>query len=285
MQEFRLGCAVWSYRGWLGGFYPAGSVARDFLRLYGDRLHAVEGNTTFYSVPSIDTVARWREQTPAEFRFCLKFPRTVTHEGLLTPKLSEAKAFIERVKPLGDRLSCIFAQLPPHYSPGQLADLENFLQTLAPCQIPLGVEVRHPHWFTEPHRSNLDNLLSQHSITKILLDTRPIYNCSDNPQAQSKRRKPNLPVYPSITSHQAIVRFISHPNPEYNQKYLQEWLTQIQQWWATGKSIHFFVHCPIEDHSPHNAKLFQAQLEAAKIPIPKLPWQNLAPEPQQLSLF
>ncbi|MGB2926466.1 MAG: DUF72 domain-containing protein [Limnothrix sp.] len=285
MQEFRLGCAVWSYRGWLGGFYPAGSAAKDFLKLYGDRLHAVEGNTTFYAVPSAETVQRWREQTPEEFRFCLKFPKAVTHEGLLMPRLAEAQAFMERVKPLGDRLSCIFAQLPPSYSPSQYGDLKNFLQTVTQAAIPIGVEVRHPQWFAEPHLSQLDTLLSHHNVTKVLLDTRPIYNCPDNPQAQSQRRKPNLPLYPTVTNHQAIVRFISHPNPIYNEQYLQEWLAQIQQWWSAGKSIQFFVHCPVEDHSPHTAKYFQEQLQAASLQIPPLPWQTLTPEPQQLSLF
>ena len=127
MGNFRLGCAVWSFRGWLGDFYPTGSQSNIFLKLYGDRLKAVEGNTTFYSVPSEETVKRWRDQTPEDFRFCLKFPQTVTHQGLLCPQLAQAEAFVERVKPLGDRLGCIFAQLPPSYSPNQFSDLKNFL--------------------------------------------------------------------------------------------------------------------------------------------------------------
>ncbi|MGA1475539.1 MAG: DUF72 domain-containing protein, partial [Prochlorothrix sp.] len=61
---FYLGCAVWAYRPWVGEFYPPQSQSRDFLSLYGDRLTAVEGNTTFYSVPDAGTVQRWVEQTP-----------------------------------------------------------------------------------------------------------------------------------------------------------------------------------------------------------------------------
>ncbi len=285
VQEFRLGCAVWAYRGWLGDFYPRGSAAKDFLRLYGDRLHAVEGNTTFYAVPSAETVTRWREQTPPEFRFCLKFPQTVTHQGPLMAQLDQAKAFIDRVEPLGDRLGCIFAQLPPYYSPNYYDDLQAFLLALADCPITLGVEVRHFDWFQAPHSDRLDALLAYHGVSKVLLDTRPIYNCSDNPQAHSQRPKPEVPLIPTVTNQKAIVRFISHPKRSLNQPYFEQWCQQIQQWYAAGYSIYFFMHCPIEDHSPGHALYFQEQLQQSQIPVPPLPWQTLIPEPEQLSLF
>lgn len=285
MPEFRLGCAVWSYRGWLGGFYPAGSASQKFLKLYGDRLHAVEGNTTFYAMPSAETVQRWREETPPEFRFCLKFPQTVTHQGLLMDQIEGAKVFIERVQPLGDRLSCIFAQLPPYYSPNYFSDCQQFLGSLAHFPVQLGIEVRHPQWFTEPHYSALNDLLREYKVAKILLDTRPIYNCPDDPQAQSQRKKPKLPLIPSVTNHQAIVRFISHPTKERNYTYLNEWVIQIQQWLSAGISVYFFMHCPIEDHSPDHLLYFQTLLQQANIPVPPLPWQQITPEPEQLSLF
>lgn len=74
MDQFWLGCAVWSYKGWVGDFYPTGSRPRDFLSLYSERLNAVEGNTTFYAVPDEKTVHKWVSQTPAIFKFCPKFP-------------------------------------------------------------------------------------------------------------------------------------------------------------------------------------------------------------------
>ncbi|MGK7947197.1 MAG: DUF72 domain-containing protein, partial [Microcystaceae cyanobacterium] len=49
-MTFYLGCAVWSYEGWLGSFYPTKTPKKDFLSLYSQRLTAVEGNTTFYAV-------------------------------------------------------------------------------------------------------------------------------------------------------------------------------------------------------------------------------------------
>jgi len=89
---------VWSYKGWTGDFYPAKSRPQDFLSLYSDRFTAVEGNTTFYAVPNAATIARWQAKTPPQFKFCPKFPKTVTHGGLLAPQIAEALAFIERMK-------------------------------------------------------------------------------------------------------------------------------------------------------------------------------------------
>ena len=285
MATFRMGCAVWSYRGWLGDFFPTGTGSQNFLKLYGDRLHAVEGNTTFYAVPSVDTVKRWRDQTPENFRFCLKFPRPVTHDGLLMPRLNDAKAFLERVSSLGDRLGCVFTQLPPNYSPAQAEDLQDFLSSLNDLGIQLGVETRHLRWFNDDAAQKLTAWLTANNITKVLLDTRPIYNCSDNPQAQSQRKKPNVPLQAVSTSHQVIVRFISHPDAQYTDPYLDSWIPQLKQWIEAGKEIYFFVHCPIEDYSPAITKRFQTKLEAAQLTIPPLPWNEIPPEPEQLTLF
>ena len=99
-MNFYLGCAVWSYKDWVGNFYPAKSKTGDFLRLYSERLPTVEGNTTFYAFQKSATLVRWREQTPDYFRFCLKFPQEITHQGLLAPKIDQAINFILPMKQL-----------------------------------------------------------------------------------------------------------------------------------------------------------------------------------------
>ncbi len=129
-MNFRIGCALWGYKGWLGELFPATSRAADFLPLYGQRFTAVEGNTTFYSVPAAAAIARWKTETPAGFQFCPKLPKTVTHQGLLKPQIAPPLKFLERMQGLGDRLGPLFAQLPPSYGPGNLADLESFLTAM-----------------------------------------------------------------------------------------------------------------------------------------------------------
>jgi uncharacterized protein YecE (DUF72 family) len=57
---FYVGCPAWGYREWVGhnNFFPPKTQASDFLRLYSRKLLTVEGNTTFYALPSEETVAR-----------------------------------------------------------------------------------------------------------------------------------------------------------------------------------------------------------------------------------
>lgn len=283
-RQFYLGCAVWSYKGWVGSFYPAKTPARDFLSLYSQRLTTVEGNTTFYAVPDEKTVTRWKEETAKEFRFVPKFPKTITHEGLLQPKIDEAIAFIERMKKLGDHLGSIFIQLPPNYSPAEKEDLTLFLSSLSKQKVKLGLEVRHQSWFKEPSFTQLTNLLEQHQIARVLLDTRPIYEAPDNPQITSERRKPQVPLQPHVTTDFTLVRFITHPERKWNQAYLEEWVKQIDQWLKQGITVYFFVHCPVEEHSPHTARSFQDLLEKAGVKVPPLPWNELE-KTEQLNLF
>ena len=293
-MNFYLGCAVWSYKEWVGNLYPPKSQPRDFLKLYSQRFTTVEGNTTFYAIPAAETIAKWRSQTAPGFKFCPKLHRQITHQGLLTPRIAEAIAFLERVSGLQERLGTTFIQLPPSYSPLYLADLTEFLIACNKTNLPLALEVRHLDWFkpenSDPEgyaeRNRLNDLLIKLNISRVLLDTRPIYNCPDDPQIGSLRKKPKLPLQPILTSNTAFVRFISHPDPQYNQTYLQQWGIQLQEWLSQGKTVYFFVHCPQEVRSPGTAKLFfdllQQQLD---LNSDCLPWIDLAPNPTQLSLF
>lgn len=283
--QFRLGCAVWSYPGWVGSVYPPGTSGQKALRCYGDRFWAVEGNTTFYGVPAAATVQRWGELVPDGFRFCLKLPRDVTHQGPLADRLVAALAFAERAAALGDRRGPIFAQLPPSYGPTMAQDLRQFLADWRrSTDAALALEVRHRDWFLPLWRDRLNGWLRELGVGRVVLDTRPIYRgldlATEDPQRLSKRRKPDLPLHACVTADFAIVRWISHPEAARNEPYLREWCDRVLRWLDRGVQVYFFVHCPIEDHSPHTARAFQSLLEAATVPavqaIAPLPWNRLA---------
>ncbi|MBD1995636.1 DUF72 domain-containing protein [Leptolyngbya sp. FACHB-541] len=283
-MNFRLGCAIWAYKEWVGDLFPPGSRASEFLQLYSRRFTAVEGNTTFYSVPNAEMVQRWATETPPGFKFCLKLPRDVTHQGLLVPQIPRAIAFLEQMQGLGDRLGPIFAQLPPSYSPASLDDLSSFLTACA-TKTPLAVEVRHSDWFQPSHTNQLNAVLEKFGVGRVLLDTRPIYECPGDPQLNSERRKPKVPLQPTVTANFSLIRYISHPEQEMNQRFLAEWVTHVDQWLRQGTQTYFFVHCPVEARSPANARHFQQLLEQHGAPVPALPWEAIAPPPSQLSLF
>ena len=286
-MNFYLGCAIWSYKEWVGNLYPPKSQPKDFLNLYSRRFTTVEGNTTFYAVPSPDTIDKWVAQTPPGFKFCPKLHRQITHQGLLTPQIDAAIAFLQRMSGLKDRLGTTFIQLPPSYSPTYLTDLTEFLYACSQTNLPLALEVRHLDWF-EPQAANvLNSLLTELNIARVLLDTRPIYNCPDDPQIGSTRKKPKVPLQPIVIGNTAFVRFISHPNSQYNQTYLQQWGENVAHWLEQGKTVYFFVHCPQEVRSPDTAKLFHSLLlgQNNNLSSKTLPWQDITPNLTQLSLF
>jgi uncharacterized protein YecE (DUF72 family) len=296
-MNFHLGLAIWGYKGWLGDLFPAKTKSSECLSLYGQRFTCVEGNTTFYAIPTIATVERWAAQVPPGFEFCPKLPKSVTHNGTqggrLTPYLKEGLAFFELMQHWGDRLGALFLQLPPTYSPQQFDDLSQFLQGwTAATDFPLAVEVRHIDWFSKANATRLNALLEDLGLGRVLLDTRPIYPppIGDAPRSQKSlipngEKKPNVPVEPVITSDFTMIRYISHPDWAANEIYLQAWTDQIQTWLTQGKKVYFFVHCPIEEHSPTNARHLQAMLEAQGAPVPPLPWNQLPEPTAQLRLF
>lgn len=285
--SFAMGLAIWGYKNWVGTFFPEKTSAQNFLKSYGDRFSIVEGNTTFYSIPSPETVKRWKTETQPGFKFFPKLPKSVTHNGRLMPYLPQAFQFLELMQGLDDRLGGLFLQLPPSYSAAHFTDLELFLSTWrSATQVRLFVEVRHLTWFETPDRDRLNQLLRTHHIDRVLLDTRPIYNANDNAQQYSVNKKPNVPLQPIVTAGTAFVRYISHPIRDCNTEYLMEWVEQVETWLNQGKTVYFFVHCPLEENSPQNAQYFQDLLERSGLNVPQLPWNRL-PQPQveQLGLF
>ena len=284
-MNFFLGCAVWAYKDWVGDLFPPKSRPADFLQLYSRRFTTVEGNTTFYSVPDAETVARWAAETPPGFEFCLKLPRDITHQGLLEPQIPAALGFLEHMQGLGDRLGPMFVQLPPSYSPAWLDDLTAFLQAWPRETAPLALEVRHLDWFKQTHAAKLTKILEDLGVGRVLLDTRAVYNGPDDPQLNSERRKPKVPLQPNVTAPFSLVRFINHPEQDVNLEYWAEWVTYVDQWLRQGTRVYFFMHCPQEARSPGHARAFQHLLEKQGVPVPALPWDSFDQPPAQLSLF
>lgn len=116
------------------------------LEEYARYFNCVEGNTTLYAVPSAETVMRWRAMSHDDFRFCFKFPATISHQAALRDCASLTQAFLQRMEPLAERVAQYWLQLPAAFSPQDLPVLWAFLDRL-PQGFNWGVEVRHPAFF------------------------------------------------------------------------------------------------------------------------------------------
>ncbi len=277
-----LGCPVWSFKGWVGNFYPKGTKPSDFLREYAKRVTTIEGNTTFYAVPAAKTIEQWAEQTPESFRFCPKIPKAISHEGKLMDYVERAHAFIDVMRGLGSRLGPLFLQLPPRYSPSLLADLSAFLAAWS-ADVRLAVEVRHLDWFKSPHDEALDDLLASHNVARVTIDTRPIRSLAGDGSLagstyesllEARERKPDVPVIPKRTADFVFVRYIGHPHMDVNRPLLDGWGNYFASEMKTGAEVFMFCHSPDNLIAPELCREAHSHV-ASRIQIDRLPWDNL----------
>ncbi len=143
-MEMLAGTSGYSYKEWLGRFYPEKLPAAEMLRYYAERFRTVEINNTFYRMPAETMLARWAEEVPVHFAFTLKAPRRITHDKRLREAEGEVGAFVQRAAALGSKLGVLLFQLPP-YLRKDVPRLQAFLD-LVPAETRAAFEFRHVSW-------------------------------------------------------------------------------------------------------------------------------------------
>jgi len=138
------GTSGYSYKEWLGHFYPEKLPAQAMLRYYAERFPTVEINNTFYRMPAPSLLERWAQEVPDGFAFTLKAPRRITHMKQLKEVGSDVAEFTRRAALLGDKLGMLLFQLPP-YLRKDLTRLKSLFAALPPGRR-AAVEFRHDSW-------------------------------------------------------------------------------------------------------------------------------------------
>jgi uncharacterized protein YecE (DUF72 family) len=149
--EARLlaGASGFSFAEWKGLFYPAGIKPDAMLPFYAQLLPTVEINSSFYRMPQPAMLKSWAGRTPAHFRFTIKAPRAITHEGRIrAEKAGDALGLLYRnLAELGDKRGPVLFQLPPNLKK-DLPRLQAFLQLLRPDH-GAAFEFRNDSWFDD----------------------------------------------------------------------------------------------------------------------------------------
>jgi uncharacterized protein YecE (DUF72 family) len=165
MATIYLGTQGWSYKDWVGPFYPDGAQSRDYLAQYARSFTAVELDTTFYGIPTPSRVRGWDEATPESFLFTAKLPRSITHDRHLQDSGVEVKEFVEVMRLLGPKLGPVLIQLPPDFTSDERPALRAFLDHL-PDDVRFAAEFRHRSWLTE----DTFELLAAHDVAWTCID-------------------------------------------------------------------------------------------------------------------
>lgn len=286
MLPYYLGCPGWSEPAWRTSFYPAGIHSADMLSAYAEVFNTVEGNTTFYAAPSEQTVARWAQQMPEHFRFCAKFPQTISHAGDLSECLASIGRFRQLLAPLGARVAPFWLQLPASFSPARLPELEQVLS--AWDDWPLAVEVRHPGFFDRGDGERaLNRLLRDRQIERVCFDSRALFSCPPSTAAvrHAQSRKPRLPLRPAALSRYPQIRFIGHPELPANDSFLAPWLDKVAHWIEQDLQPYVFLHTPDNHLAPLLAQRFHRQLCDRLPGLPALPDIRSGGTDEQLGLL
>jgi uncharacterized protein YecE (DUF72 family) len=116
-----VGTCGFSYKDWLGRFYPAGMKAAEMLPYYARHFSAVEIDSSAYGVPQSRTVESMVRRTPDRFRFTFKAPQTITHppDPRALAVHGDAKLLAEALAPAAEakKLGCVLLQFPNGFKP------------------------------------------------------------------------------------------------------------------------------------------------------------------------
>lgn len=246
MKQLYIGAPMWGMSEWKGGFFQRQIKPNDYLNSYSRYYSSVEGNTTFYALPTIEKVEQWAEQVSSGFKFCFKLPRSITHEVGLTASFKQFESFAQLLEPISTqgKLGQLSIQLPPHFNGLYLNQLATFLSTFS-SDFNFNVEMRHMDYFSKGEEERtLNRLLIEHKVNRVMLDTRPVHAEPSNTEAiiDAQKKKPKLPVHILATANNPMVRYIGQTNLDANIPYIQSWLPFFKQWLEEGKSPYLFIH-------------------------------------------
>lgn len=213
------------------------------LPAYAQTLKSIELNSSFYKIPSIEQVLRWKEQSGIGFRFFVKMHQSLSHDRFLWTQHEILKKqldqFLKIWGNLGENLGGYFLQLPPQIEIKDLSLIENWIRTFRLISdANLNIELRHDSWFLNRQVvSSAARVFAAHQVGVV---------CSDTP---GKREV----SHSTLTTQTWMVRFLGqstvlHSDPlQQDLQRLELWANHLKEIQPYGlKQIIFFIHTP--DH-------------------------------------
>ncbi|MBS1960563.1 MAG: DUF72 domain-containing protein [Bdellovibrionales bacterium] len=250
-QIVRVGPPIWGEARWVGNIYPEGTKAAEFISAYQKQFKTVEINSTFYAVPARTTFAKWSTSVDKDFRFCPKFPKSVSHQ-IHSPNMTDLENFYAGLEAIRDNIGMTFLQLPGTFG-AKMGDrnaktLLKFLDTV-PRWVKLGVEFRHP-LFVENNLLKPDwvEALAERFAATVIIDT-PL-----------ERQV----CHTSLSAPRVMVRFLGANLHDTGWNRLDKWIERAAIWIEAGlQEFYFILHEPDIFYSPKSTQYFIRGLNSA----------------------
>lgn len=234
MTAAYIGTSGWSYDVWRTGFY-AGVPRRAWLAHYASQFNAVEVNATFYHALRPAVLARWFEQTPAAFRFCVKAHRWITHVERLRVDDAAIAREREHAAPLEHKLAVVLWQFPQSLGRDP-PRLREFAQRLAAWPaVRHAIEFRDRSWFDD----EVAACLCAHDIAAVQSDAA------------------DWPRWDAVTARLVYLRLHGHAVTyvsAYSRGVLARWAQRIRAWRAQGRDVCAFFDNTDAGAAPRDAR-------------------------------
>ena len=205
--KYHIGCSGFYNADWKGSLYPADSQNKDFLKLYSQTFDIVEINSTFYRKPTAKTLQKWVDETPDDFKFFIKIPKTISHQKPFENKKHEIEEFCSYIKThLSEKLAGFLFQFPPSFH--NTSENLNWLNENLPDDFLIVVEFRHISWWND-------------DVIKIFKDKKWIFSGTSFPS--------NLPE-DIIVTNPNIGYYRLHGKPTlYKSPYSEDFLNDLAE--------------------------------------------------------
>lgn len=291
--RIRIGTASWSDPGFVQDWYPARLPAGDRLRYYADHFNLVEVNSTFYAVPDERLVARWVEETPADFIFDVKLFKFLSRHSaqakFLPPDLRKAvevkngrmvlspasealtaRRILKCLRPLEEsaKLGALLLQLSPEFRPGKnnLEELDPLREILEESR--LAVELRNRHWMTGDQAALTVKFFRDRRITLVTVDGPE----SDHFTVMPRTHTVTNPKLGYLRLHgrnaEGFVRgrtVAERFDYDYSEPELKEISGNIERWSEELQELHVILNNNRSNFAPKAARRLQ-ELLSAKFP-------------------
>jgi uncharacterized protein YecE (DUF72 family) len=227
-----IGTSGWSYKHWMGTFYPPGTKQKDRFPYYQKFFKTVELNSPFYHLPPRQTFEKWKEDVPNDFIYAVKASRFITHMKKLNDAGDSLTRLLDNASGLDEKLSIILFQLPPKWE----INVERFRAFLE--KLPKGnrytFEFRDHTWYQDAVYSLLREFNCAFCIYELAGHVSPI----------------------EITANYVYVR-LHGPGDKYQGSYtdevLAEWAARCKDWSDTGKDVYVYFDNDQEGFAAFNA--------------------------------
>lgn len=242
--DIHIGTSGYSYKHWVGRYYPTELKPSEWLGHYLRDFDTVELNNTFYTLPKEETFDAWRRNTPAGFVFSVKGSRFLTHMIKLKDAERGLVNFLPRAERLRKKLGPILWQLPPRWNVN-VARLDEFLRLL-PKQHRYTFELRNETWMIEPVYELLRRYNAAYCIYELAGYHSPL----------------------EITADWTYIRLHGPTRFKYQGSYsdeqLAEWAGRIRSWSRSMKAIYVYFDNDDSAYAVDNALTLKRLLKQKK---------------------